>query len=209
MSGFNRRLMLAAVAALSLSACNKLGGGGAGPAMNDDMTMGDPKAKVTMIEYASAACPHCAKFAIDVFPEFKKKYIDTGKVHYIFREVLTPPQEVAAAGFLLARCAGKDKYFTVLDGVFRSQQDWVQTGDVQGSLRRVAQSAGLSDQQYEACISDPKALAALNDRVQKYTAKDKVDGTPTFIFSNGKRLSGEQTMADMDKATTEALAAAK
>lgn len=209
MSDFNRRLMLAAVAALSLSACNKLGGGGTGPAMNDDMTQGDSKAKVTLIEYASASCPHCAAFAIDVFPEYKKKYIDTGKVYYIFREVLTPPEQLAAAGFLLARCSGKDKYFATLDGVFRAREDWAQTGDVQGSLRRVAHSAGLSDQQYESCISDPKALSALNERVTTYPAKDKVDGTPTFIFSNGKRLSGEQSMATMDKATAEALAAAK
>jgi protein-disulfide isomerase len=208
MRDFNRRLMLAAVAALSLSACNKIGGG-SGPAMDDDMNLGDPKAKVHMTEYASASCPHCAKFAIDVFPEFRKKYIDTGKVYYTFREVLTPPQEVAAAGFLLARCAGKDKYFSVLDGVFRSQQDWAQTGDVQGALRRVARNAGLSDQQYESCISDQKALKALNDRVEKYTTIDKVDATPTFIFNNGKRLSGEQTMADMDKAVAEAAAAAK
>jgi protein-disulfide isomerase len=206
MRDFNRRMMLAAAAALTLAACSK--GGGAGPVMADDMSMGDSKAKVHVIEYASAACPHCARFAIDVFPEFKKKYIDTGKVYYTFREVLTPPQEVAAAGFLLARCAGKDKYFSVLDGVFRSQQDWVQTGDVQGSLRRVAQNAGMSDQQYESCISDPKALKALNDRVEKYTSMDKVSGTPTFLIGP-ERLEGEVTMAQLDAAVAKASAAAK
>ena len=204
MRDFNRRLMLAAVAALSLAACNKTGGG-SGPANDDDMSMGDPKAKVHMVEYASAACPHCAKFAIDVFPEFKKKYIDTGKVYYTFREVITAPPQVAAAGFLMARCAGKDKYFSVLDGVFRSQQDWAQTGDVQGSLRRVAHNAGMSDQQYETCISDDKALAALNARVEKYTTQDKVEATPTF-FIGGKRLEGEVTLAQLDQAVAEAQA---
>jgi protein-disulfide isomerase len=201
MSDFNRRLMLAAVAALSLAACNKSGGGSA--ANDDEMSMGDPKAKVQVTEYASAACPHCAKFAIDVFPTFKAKYIDTGKVHYTFREVITAPPQVAAAGFLMARCAGKDKYFSVLDGVFRSQEDWQQTGDIQGSLRRVAHTAGLSDQQYEACISDDKALAALNARVEKYTTMDKVEATPTF-FVNGKRLEGEVTIAQLDQAIAEA-----
>ena len=204
MRDFNRRLMLTAVAALSLAACNKTGGG-SGPANDDDMSMGDPKAKVHMVEYASAACPHCAKFAIDVFPEFKKKYIDTGKVYYTFREVITAPPQVAAAGFLMARCAGKDKYFSVLDGVFRSQQDWAQTGDVQGSLRRVAHNAGMSDQQYETCISDDKALAALNARVEKYTTQDKVEATPTF-FIGGKRLEGEVTLAQLDQAVAEAQA---
>lgn len=201
MSDFNRRLMLAAVAALSLAACNKSGGGAA--ATDDDMSLGDPKAKVQVTEYASAACPHCAKFAIDVFPTFKAKYIDTGKVHYTFREVITAPPQVAAAGFLMARCAGKDKYFSVLDGVFRSQQDWAQTGDVQGSFRRIAHTAGLSDQQYETCISDEKALAALNARVEKYTVMDKVEATPTF-FVNGKRLEGEVTIAQLDQAIAEA-----
>jgi protein-disulfide isomerase len=91
----------------------------------------------------------------------------------------------------------------VLDGVFRSQEDWQQTGDIQGSLRRVAHTAGLSDQQYEACISDDKALAALNARVEKYTTMDKVEATPTF-FVNGKRLEGEVTIAQLDQAIAEA-----
>ena len=103
------------------------------------------------------------------------------------------------------RCAGKDKYFSVLDGVFRSQQDWAQTGDVQGSLRRVAHNAGMSDQQYETCISDDKALAALNARVEKYTTQDKVEATPTF-FIGGKRLEGEVTLAQLDQAVAEAQA---
>jgi protein-disulfide isomerase len=205
MRDFNRRLMLVAAATLTLAACSKLGGGGSGPAMNDDMTMGDPKAKVQMIEYASAACPHSARFAIDVFPAFKKKYIDTGKVHYTFREILTPPVEVAAAGFLLARCAGKDKYFTVLDGVFRSQQDWVQTQDVRGSLLRVAQNAGISEENFNACISDEKAMKALNARVEKYATEDKIDATPTFLI-NGKKLEGEQSLDTLDKAVAAAQA---
>jgi len=204
MRDFNRRLMLVAAAALTLAACNK-GAGSGGPAMNDDMTMGDPNAKVKMVEYASASCPHCAKFAIDVFPEVKKKYIDTGKVHYTFREILTSPPELAAAGFLMARCAGKDKYFTVLDGVFRSQQDWVATGDPIGSLKRVAASSGMSDDQFTACITDEKATKALNARVEKYSTQDNISATPTFIIG-GKKLEGEQSLADIEKAIAEAQA---
>jgi protein-disulfide isomerase len=206
MRDFNRRLLLVAAAAVSLASCSKVGlGGSSGPAMDDDMSMGDAKAKVQMIEYASAACPHCAHFAIDVFPDFKKKYIDTGKVHYTFREILTPPVEVAAAGFLLARCAGKDKYFTVLDGVFRSQQDWIQTQDVRGSLLRVAQNAGINEEKFNACISDTKAMKALNDRVEKYAKIDNITGTPTFLI-NGKKLEGEQTLATLSKAVDDAQA---
>jgi protein-disulfide isomerase len=156
-------------------------------------------------EYASAACPHCAKFAIDVFPTFKTKYIDTGKVHFTFREVLTPPVPVAAAGFLIARCAGPGKYFATLDGVFRSQKEWYEGKDVRASLLKVAQSQGLSELQFNACVSNEAALKALNERVEKYTTKDNVDSTPTF-FINGKRLEGEHTLADLDKAIQPALA---
>ena len=101
-----RRIVLTAVAALSLAACGQAGGK---TAVGDEMVLGNPNAKVTVIEYASASCPHCARWNEDVYPAFKKKYVDTGKVKYVFREFLTPPTEVAAAGFLLARCAGKDK----------------------------------------------------------------------------------------------------
>src|SRR4051812_29860044 len=111
---FSRRFLVATVlmAGLALAACSKGGAGGAVSA--EDMSMGDAKAKVQFTEYASASCAHCARFNNEVFPALKAKYIDTGKVHYTLKEFLTPPENVAAAGFLLARCAGKDKYFTVL-----------------------------------------------------------------------------------------------
>jgi protein-disulfide isomerase len=89
-----------------------------------DMSLGDPKAKVQVTEYASASCPHCAHFDETVFPAFKAKYIDTGRVHYTLKEFLTPPAEVAAAGFLLARCGGTATYFPILHGVFKSQAEW-------------------------------------------------------------------------------------
>ncbi len=170
----------------------------------DDMTLGSPKAKVTVIEYASASCPHCARFNNDVLPAFKAKYIDTGKVRYVMREILTPPTEVAAAGFLTARCGGKDKYFPILDQIFRHQQEIYQTGDVNGVLGRAAQSAGLTQAQFEACVFDGNALGALNTRVDTYAKRDEITGTPTFII-NGKRLDvGEPTLAGLDAAIAEA-----
>src|SRR5271170_7604643 len=108
-----RLLVAIVIAALSLAACDKLFHK-TSTVTADDMSLGNPTAKVTVIEYASASCPHCARFNNDVFPAFKTKYIDSGRIHYVFREFLTPPVEVAAAGFLTARCAGKDKYFSVL-----------------------------------------------------------------------------------------------
>ena len=197
---FSRRLtILAAVcASLALAACNK-SGGTTGPA-SGDMSMGNEAAKVKVVEYASASCPHCARFNNDVFPGFKAKYIDTGKVYYTFKEYLTPPENVAAAGFLVSRCAGKDKYFTVLDAIYHQQQEMFQTGDFRGVLLRIAESAGVSEAQFNACLNDEVAMKALNERVTRAVQVDKVTGTPTFFF-NGKQVAeGEVSEAQLDQA---------
>src|ERR1700752_4422630 len=109
--------------ALGLGACNQGAGGGS---VSGDMSLGNPAAKVTVNEFASLGCPICAKWNNEVFQDFKKKYIDTGKVHYIFHEFMTGDQVVAGNGFLLARCAGKDKYFQVVDAVFRQEQPYLE-----------------------------------------------------------------------------------
>ncbi|MDB5430218.1 MAG: disulfide bond formation protein DsbA [Caulobacter sp.] len=191
-------LMLAVT--LGLSACG--GGPKGGPVTTDDMSMGKADAPVTMIEYASASCPHCAKFNNDVFPEFKKKYIDTGKVHYVFREFLTAPVPVAAAGFLLARCAGNDRYFSVLDAVFRAQPEMFADGTDAGAtpvLKRIAKDqAGMSEAQFAACIGNEDNMAKLNDRVSKYAADNKIQYTPTFVVGD-KRVEGEVTLQQLDE----------
>jgi protein-disulfide isomerase len=199
---FDRRLLLAAAigASLTLTACNK--GGAAASA--EDMSMGDPKAPVKMLEYASVTCSHCARFNNDVFPAFKAKYIDTGKVHYTFKEFLTPPEPVAAAGFLIARCAGKDKYFDVVDALFRSQEEMYRSGDAKGTLLRVAQSVGMTEAQFSACVQDEKAAEALNARMEKAVDQDKIAATPTF-FINGKKVQeGEMTLEQLDAAVAAA-----
>jgi protein-disulfide isomerase len=150
-------------------------------------------------------CPHCAAFNNDVFPAFKAKYIDTGKVHYVFHEMLVgsgAELSMAAAGFLLARCAGKDKYFPVVDQIFHEQTAMFQSGDIRTPLLRIAQSTGMSEQQFVACVGDQTALKALNDRVEQ-AGKAGIDETPTFII-NGDKLLGEQTLAQLDKAVADA-----
>ena len=203
MSKLNRRIIvLAAVAGLALAGCSKADGKGAA---TGDMTLGDPNAKVKVVEYASASCSHCARFNNDVFPEFKKKYIDTGKVHYTLKEFLTPPNQVAAAGFLMARCVGKDKYFTALDAVYHQQEEMFRTGDFRGVLLRIAQSMGVTEKQFDACITDEAAIKALNDRVEKVARDAKITATPTFDV-NGKRVKeGEVTMTELDAAIAAAL----
>jgi protein-disulfide isomerase len=202
----SRRLILAAVAVagLALAGCNK-GGGASGPS-EGDMTLGDANAKVKLVEYASASCSHCAKFNNETFPAFKAKYIDTGKVHYTLKEFLTPPNEVSAAGFLISRCAGKDKYFTVLDSIYKNQNEMFQTGDFRGVLLRIAQSAGMTEDQFNKCVQDEAALKALDARVTRAVQQDKITGTPTFVVNGKKIAEGEVTMAQLDAAVAEAAA---
>lgn len=198
MLNLNRRLaIVAALGALALAGCSK---GGAGAPDASDMTLGKADAPVKIVEYASVTCSHCAAFNKEVFPEFKKKYIDTGKVHYTFKEFLTPPAEVAAAGFLTARCAGKDKYFGVVDSIFNAQQEMFTTGDMRGTLLRVAQSAGMTEEQFNKCVTDDAALKAMNERMEKAAREDKINATPTFIINGKKVKEGGMTMAEMDAA---------
>ena len=198
--GPNRRLAIAA----ALGALALAGGSAFAAPLEGDMTLGDPKAKVKMIEYASLSCSHCAHFNNEVFPEFKKKYIDTGKVHYTFKEFLTPPNEVAAAGFLTARCAGKDKYFAVVDAMFQGYDQMAKTGDVGASLIKAGKAGGLTEEQVRACVTSEAALDELTARVARNAAADNVTGTPTFVF-NGKTVkSGPMTAAELEAAVAEA-----
>jgi protein-disulfide isomerase len=166
-----------------------------------EMVLGNPKAPVTVIEYASVGCPHCAVWATEVFPVFRQKYIDTGQVRFVFREMLTGNGTLAAAGFLTARCAAPDKYFQVVDDVFAQQADIGREGI--DALARIAEHAGLTHDQFAACLQDRAALAALEERTLKDAQAHGVDGTPTF-FVGDQRLDGEQSLVDLDAAIAKA-----
>ena len=163
-----------------------------------DMALGPQDAKVTITEYASMTCPHCAAFNDQVFPKIKAEYIDTGKIRYVFREF--PLDIKAAAGSMLSRCIANGdatKYFAVTDLLFKSQADWVMKNTTE-SLTRIGKQAGLSQQQVEDCLKDQ----ALLDKIaadQKYASDVlKVDSTPTF-FINGEKIKGEASIEEFEK----------
>jgi protein-disulfide isomerase len=163
--------------------------------------LGSATAPVTVIEYASVACPVCGDFANSQFPAFKKTYIDSGQVRYVFREILAHDTHMAAAGFLTARCAGKDKYFETLDAIFKDQAN-IET-DVNGGLLKVAKQVGLSDKQFQECLSDTKAIDALNARVMKNSTDGKITGTPTFDI-NGHRIESLPQPGELEAAVAAA-----
>lgn len=171
-----------------------------------DMSLGDPKAPVHVVEYLSLTCPHCAEFHDEVFPAFKAKYVDTGRVYFTVRELLTAPAQVAAAGFLMARCQGGTKYFDIVDDVFASQARWTPGAPIKPIFVEIAKKHGISEPQFEACLTDEKAQDALQTRLQYATQTDKVTGTPTF-FVNGVLLPNEHvpSLAELDAAIAKAL----
>ncbi len=212
MSGLSRRTALAAAAALatraSMAAAAPATKKGRWPAAPGDMNLGNPNAPVHLVEYISLTCPHCAEFHLGVFPAFRAKYIATGRVYFTLRELLTAPAQVAAAGFLLARCNGGTRYFTVVEQVLRSQPRW-QSGNIKPIFVEIAKANGLTEAQFDACVSDEPANAALERRLQYATGVDKVTGTPAF-FINGVALNNDHvpSLADLDAAIVRALQAA-
>ncbi len=205
-----RFLLLCALgAALALAGCQQKPAAPAAPAPvakaapDSGMSLGDPAAKVHVEEYASVTCSHCAEFNNTVFPAFKAKYIDTGKVRYTLHEFMTDPQDVAAAGFMTARCAGPDKYFAAVDDFFRRQAKMYETKNVMGTLRAVATGVGMSEAQLQACLKDKAGLAAAAARTQ--AAIDAgIEATPTFLFNGKKVKEGQMTLAELDAAFAEA-----
>jgi protein-disulfide isomerase len=163
-----------------------------------DMALGPANAAVTITEYASMTCPHCATFTETVFPKIKSEYIDSGKIRFVFREF--PLDIKAAAGSMLARCIAKDdagKYFAVVDMLFKQQNDWAMKNTTE-TLTRIGKQAGLSQQGVEACLKDQ----ALLDKIvadQKFANEVlKVNSTPTF-FINGEMIKGETSFEEFDK----------
>ena len=190
----NKRHVLfgsAALAGLALGGASAFAQNLAGlndPPAFGEMTLGPDTAKVTVIEYASATCPHCAAFHNETFEALKKEYIDTGKIKFVFREF--PHQDAALAAFMLARCAPKEKYFPLIDVFFATQPEWTQN-PLEG-LNKIAQQAGFTKESFDACMKNEtvaKDILAMRSKAEGFG----VTGIPTF-FVNGERFEGETTI---------------
>ena len=165
----------------------------AGPA--GDIMIGSDKAPVTIIEYASMTCPHCAHFSETTFPELQKRYIDTGKVRYTLRAF--PLDALAAAGFMIARCAGNDKYMPAVETLFAKQADWV-VKEPLPPLKEIAKQFGLTEDAVNQCLSNQKVLDSIQAVRDHAVEKLGVNSTPTF-FINGKKMVGDLSIDQMSK----------
>jgi protein-disulfide isomerase len=163
------------------------------PPAEGEMELGNKDAKVTVIEYASASCPHCAAFNNDVLPTVQKNYIDTGKIRFIFREF--PHNDAALGAFMLARCAPKEKYFPLVDVFFKTQQTWVP--DPLKGLTDIALQAGFTEDSFKACLNNKDVAKGVLD-VRNKADTFGVTGIPTF-FINGKKYDKENTVEAFTK----------
>ena len=198
MGFIGRRQVILGASLVALTACSggndAAAGGGPGP---DDVALGASNARATLIEYASATCPHCAHFHETVWDQLKANYIDTGKLRFIFREFPTPPEAVAVAGFQLSRCGGAtpEQYFARLGEIFRQQHEMFASGTMEGvraKLLEIGASSGLSEQQVMQCISDDAGPERIR-RIEEGSRQFNVTGTPTLIL-NGRKLDDPRAL---------------
>jgi len=160
-----------------------------------DQVLGAAEAPVTIVEYASMTCPHCAEFHAKTYPELKKRYIDTGKVRFIFREF--PLDPLAAAGSMLARCAGDGKYFPMIETLFSQQKTWAVQKPLP-PLKQIAKQAGFTEQSFEQCLANQKLLDDIEKTRERASTKLGVNSTPT-IFVNGKKVTGALSIESLEK----------
>jgi protein-disulfide isomerase len=165
------------------------------PGQLGDKVLGPADAPVTVVEYASMSCPHCAQFDATTFDDFRLKYIDSGKVRYIFREF--PLNAPAYAAAMVARCAPADRYFDVVHAYFRNQQAWLGSQNLKGAILEVAKPFGFTEQSFDACVSNQALFAGL-DAVKARGVEFGVQATPTF-FINGKKLEGALSLAELEQ----------
>ncbi len=159
-----------------------------------DQAVGSPTAPVTIIEYASMTCPHCATFHETIYPEMKKKYIDTGKVRFIFREF--PLDPLAAAGFMLARCAGKDKYFPLIETLFAQQKDWVVQKPLQPMLA-IAKQAGFTQESFDECLANQQVLNGIEEVRARAAQKFERHLHPDVLHQRQDASAARLTMEEL------------
>jgi len=159
-----------------------------------DHVLGDPKAPITLIEYASLTCSHCAHFHTHILPEIKKKWIDTGKVKLVYRDY--PLDQVAAKAAQIAECAGNDRYFGVIDLIFRGQPQWAASSDPLAELAKPLRIAGIGENEIKACLAnEAMSNAVINDYRSGETLG--VNSTPT-LFINGQLYRGSRSVDELD-----------
>lgn len=166
-----------------------------------DRVLGDPKAPVTIIEYSSLACPHCANFHTNTLPKLKKNYIDTGKAKLVYRDF--PLGGPAFAAAMMARCAKPERYFQFVDVLFKNQDNWARSREPLKALARIGKLGGMSQADFDACTKNEELFNGLQKVQLEAQQKYDVNATPTFLI-NGTKISGARPYEEFEKAINSA-----
>jgi protein-disulfide isomerase len=169
-----------------------------------ERTLGNADAPVTIIEYASLTCPHCANFAKETFPTIKKDYVETGKVKVIYRDF--PLDRLALTAAMMARCAPPERYYGLVETLFLTQPTWMRAADPSAALQRLGAVVGLSKENYDACVANKEIFDGIVAMRAKADQDYKVNSTPTFVV-DGRKLTGDLSLPEFRKALDAALAA--
>ncbi len=167
-----------------------------------DKVMGRNDAPVTIIEYSSLSCPHCASFHSDTLPMIKKTYIDSGKARLIYRDY--PLGGLALAAAMMARCAGTKRYFGFIELLYRNQENWSRSKNPRAELARIALFGGMGEKEFDACLKNEPLMNAIRSRAQADGKKHGIDSTPTFLIE-GKKISGTYPFDHFKKIIDDAL----
>ena len=162
----------------------------------DDRILGNPDAPITIVEYASLTCPHCAHFANDVLPELKKKWIDSGKAKLVLRDY--PLDEPALRAAMIARCAPPDRFYAYVDTFFAAQDKWVMARDYREALARLVKLGGMSQDEFDNCLKNTELENKIVEGRLVASKELDVNSTPTF-FINGIKFAGAPTVEEFDK----------
>lgn len=160
-----------------------------------DEIMGKADAPITIIEYSSLTCPHCAKFHSETFPKVKADWIDTGKAKLIFRDL--PWDALAQATAMVSHCSG-ERYFAFINTFFRTQEQWARNPSPLAAIKTIAKLGGMGEEQVDKCIADSGLLNEINARKEDAMTRYKVDSTPSFIIG-GKLYSGDMPYDEFAK----------
>lgn len=184
-----REFLLSGVAALALASLMPHAGFAQDAELPEvtELVLGNPEASVTVIEYASYTCPHCATFHDAVFKPLKRDYIDTGKIRFIYREVFFDRYGLWAA--MVARCGGEMRYFGIQEMLYKGQRDWAGSdnpNEVVENLRRIGRAAGLDNDQLDACLADGAKAQAMVEKFQKDSEADNITATPSLVINGTK-----------------------
>jgi protein-disulfide isomerase len=163
----------------------------------NEHVLGDPDAPITIIEYSSLTCPHCASFHNDTLPKLKEEWIETGKAKLVYRHY--PLDRLALAGALVANCFEGDRFFAVMDMMFAQQRQWTRSDNPGEALQRLASQAGMDNETFNQCISDQQEAKKILDRQQAGRDQAKVQSTPTFLI-DGEKLEGAKPYAEFEQA---------